>query len=91
MSNNNNASYISDSSMPTLQTMASETSLEMRISFLEQKVEKLEIAGQKVEKLERLVHQLVQKIDMMQSDADRFSSQSTKRQKKSSSVLGTFF
>ena len=89
--NNNNASYVSDSSMPTIQTQASKTSLEMRILFLEQKVERLEIKGQRVEELESLVRQLVQKIDMMQSDAEQSSSQPGKRQKKTSSVLGMFF
>ncbi|KAI8330678.1 hypothetical protein EDC96DRAFT_579876 [Choanephora cucurbitarum] len=88
--NNNNASYVSDSSMPTVQTQASETSLEMRILFLEQKIERLEIKGQRVEELESLVRQLVQKIDMMQSDAEQSSSQPGKRQKKTSSVLDKF-
>ena len=41
--NNNNASYVSDGSMPTVQTQASETSLEMRVLFLEQKAEKLDV------------------------------------------------
>ena len=89
--NNNNASYVSDSSMPTVQTQASETSLEIRVLCLEQKVEKLKTENKKVKELESLVRQLVQKIDMMQNDAEQSPSQPAKRQKKNSGILGMFF